>query len=117
MADAGALGLRPRARRCHFRNGSNCDLPAQMCHVRSDPETGSDLAASKAATLTGAADRDRGGRDGGRAERRSTGHAAGFARPNERGRQTEAASRIVRYVGGCRPGDDSHRLIWEAVCS
>jgi hypothetical protein len=25
--------------------------------------------------------------------------------------------RFVRYVGGCRPGDDSHRLIWEAVCS
>jgi hypothetical protein len=26
-------------------------------------------------------------------------------------------ARFVRYVGGCRPGDDSHRLIWEAVCS
>jgi hypothetical protein len=35
---------------------------------------------------------------------------------------TEAASkshvaRFVRYVGGCRPGDDSHRLIWEAIFS
>ena len=26
-------------------------------------------------------------------------------------------ARFVRYVGGRRPGDDSHRLIWEAVCS
>jgi len=26
-------------------------------------------------------------------------------------------ARFVRYVGGCRPGDDSHWLIWEAVCS
>jgi hypothetical protein len=26
-------------------------------------------------------------------------------------------ARFVRYVGGCRPGDDSHRLIWEAVFS
>jgi hypothetical protein len=26
-------------------------------------------------------------------------------------------ARFVRYVGGCRPGDDSHRSIWEAVCS
>src|ERR1700730_12794899 len=24
-------------------------------------------------------------------------------------------ARFVRYLGGCRPGDDSHRLIWEAV--
>jgi hypothetical protein len=26
-------------------------------------------------------------------------------------------ARFVRYVGGCRPGDDSLRLIWEAVFS
>jgi hypothetical protein len=26
-------------------------------------------------------------------------------------------ARFVRYLGGCRPGDDSHRLIWEAVRS
>jgi hypothetical protein len=26
-------------------------------------------------------------------------------------------ARFVRYAGGFRPGDDSHRLIWEAVCS
>ena len=26
-------------------------------------------------------------------------------------------ARFVCYVGGCRPGDDSHRLIWEAVFS
>ena len=25
--------------------------------------------------------------------------------------------RFVRYVGGCRPGDDTHRWIWEAVFS
>ena len=23
--------------------------------------------------------------------------------------------RFVRYVGGCRPGDDTHRWIWEAA--
>jgi hypothetical protein len=26
-------------------------------------------------------------------------------------------ARFVRYVGGCRPGDDGHILIWEAVFS
>jgi hypothetical protein len=26
-------------------------------------------------------------------------------------------ARFVRYLGGCRPGDDSHWLIWEAVSS
>jgi hypothetical protein len=26
-------------------------------------------------------------------------------------------ARSFVHVGGCRPGDDSHRLIWEAVCS
>jgi hypothetical protein len=56
--------------------GSNCDLPAQMGHVRSDPETGSDLAASPRPRdcYRCAADRDRGAEMGGRPEGRS--HAA-----------------------------------------